>query len=240
MTAPAYMTCTLSATSATTPRSWVMRITAVPNSCCRRLDDRQDLGLHGDVERGGRLVGDQQLGVERHGHRDHGPLPHAAGELVRVVVHPAVRLRDADQLEQLDRPGPGLLLGHGLVVLRGSSPRSASRPGSTGAGWTAGPGRSCAISAPRTFRISTGPRVSRSRPSNIAWPVIRAPRVRPMIVCVETLLPEPDSPTMPRVCPASTWKETPRTACTTPSDGLEGHVQVVNLEQGHVSYPSPT
>ena len=81
------------------------------------LDDRQDLRLHGDIERGRRLVGDQQLGVERHRHRDHGPLPHAAGELVRVVVHPAVRLRDPDQLEQLDGPGPGLRLGHVVVVL---------------------------------------------------------------------------------------------------------------------------
>ncbi len=73
-----------------------------------------------------------------------------------------------------------------------------------------------AISAPRTSRSSRG-MVSRSSPSNSACPVIRAPRVRPMIVWVETLLPEPDSPTMPSVCPASTEKDTPRTACTTPS-----------------------
>ncbi len=34
-------------------------------------------------------------------------LAHAAGELVRVVVHPAAGMRDADQAEQLDRPVPG-------------------------------------------------------------------------------------------------------------------------------------
>src|SRR5690606_2432781 len=47
-----------------------------------------DLGLHGHVERGGRLVRDQHLGVERDRHGDHDALPHAAGELVRVVVDP--------------------------------------------------------------------------------------------------------------------------------------------------------
>src|ERR1700760_754303 len=59
--------------------------------------------------------------------------------------------------------------------------------------------------------------VSRSRPSNSAVPLTRAPRTRPMMVWVDTLLPEPDSPTMPRVFPASTSNERPRTACTMPS-----------------------
>ena len=39
----------------------------------------------------------------------------------------------------------------------------------------------------------------------------------PMIVRQVTLLPEPDSPTMPSVLPFSTWKLTPSTALTTPS-----------------------
>jgi hypothetical protein len=39
----------------------------------------------------------------------------------------------------------------------------------------------------------------------------------PMIVRQVTLLPQPDSPTMPRVCPFSTEKETPSTARTIPS-----------------------
>src|ERR1700735_2316023 len=37
------------------------------------------------------------------------------------------------------------------------------------------------------------------------------------MACADTLLPEPDSPTMPRVCPVSTLKLTPRTAGTRPS-----------------------
>ncbi len=40
---------------------------------------------------------------------------------------------------------------------------------------------------------------------------------RPMIVRQVTLLPQPDSPTMPRVCPFSTEKLTPSTALTMPS-----------------------
>ena len=204
-----------------TPRSWVIRMTAVPNSSCRVLDHLEHLGLDGHVQRGGRLVGDQQLGVERHGHGDHRPLAHAAGELVRVVVDPAVRLRDAHQLEQFHGPGPGLLPWTCRGRARGSSPRSASPPCSRDAGWTAGPGRSCRSRRRGSSAAPSAARVSRSRPSNIARPVIRAPRVRPMIVWVETLLPEPDSPTMPRVCPASTAKETPRTACTMPSDVLK-------------------
>ena len=39
-----------------------------------------------------------------------------------------------------------------------------------------------------------------------------------MMVWVDTLLPEPDSPTMPRVCPASTSNETP-------ADGLHNAVR---------------
>src|SRR5205814_1432514 len=34
---------------------------------------------------------------------------------------------------------------------------------------------------------------------------------------IVTLLPEPDSPTMPSTSPSSTWKETPSTALTMPS-----------------------
>jgi hypothetical protein len=41
-------------------------------------EQRQDLRLHGDVERGRRLIGDQQLGIVGQRHRDHRPLAHAA------------------------------------------------------------------------------------------------------------------------------------------------------------------
>src|SRR5882672_10232852 len=40
---------------------------------------------------------------------------------------------------------------------------------------------------------------------------------RPMIDSAVIDLPEPDSPTIPSTCPASTANDTPRTASTTPS-----------------------
>ena len=46
----------------------------------------EDLGLDGHIERGGRLVGDQDVGVQHQGHGDHHPLPHTSRELVRVRV----------------------------------------------------------------------------------------------------------------------------------------------------------
>ena len=75
----------------------------MPNSSESRVSRSQDLGLDRHVERGGRLVGDQQVGVPRERHRDHHALAHAAGELVRVVVEPGGRRAGCRPVEQLDR-----------------------------------------------------------------------------------------------------------------------------------------
>ena len=66
------------------------------------------LRLDGGVERGGRLVRDQQLGIVGDRHGDHGALPHSAGKLVRELSRPARCIRDADQLQQLDDPAADL------------------------------------------------------------------------------------------------------------------------------------
>ena len=58
-------------------------------------------------------------------------------------------------------------------------------------------------------------------------------RVSPSTLRFETLLPEPDSPTMPSERPASTENETPSTARTTPSSVLELDREVLDLEQRH-------
>ena len=55
----------------------------------------EDLRLHRDVERGGRLVGDQQLRPAGERHGDHHPLALPAGELVRILAEPAGGLGDA-------------------------------------------------------------------------------------------------------------------------------------------------
>src|SRR5256886_33250 len=73
------------------------------------LDERDDLRLHGHVERGGRLVGDQQDRLRGERQRDDHALAHAAGELVRVMVEARLRSRDADFGEQRQCPLPQLL-----------------------------------------------------------------------------------------------------------------------------------
>ena len=50
-------------------------------------------GLDGDVERGRRLVGDQDVGLVGERHRDHHPLALAARELVRIGGEPRSRAR---------------------------------------------------------------------------------------------------------------------------------------------------
>ena len=64
------------------------------------LEDLQDLGLDGDVERSGGLVGDDDARVVGHGNSDDDALAHAAGEFVWEGLHALFRLRDADELEQ--------------------------------------------------------------------------------------------------------------------------------------------
>src|SRR5215218_14835 len=74
-----------------------------------------------------------------------------------------------------------------------------------------------AILLPRISRSSEMCILSRSRPSNRTTPEVRPPLARPMMARLVTLLPEPDSPTIPRVWPGSREKLTPSTALTTPS-----------------------
>ena len=102
-TSPAYMTTTSSAVSATTPRSCVIMMIALPKSSCSLFISSRICACVSDVESGRRLVGDQEIGVVDERHRDHHALTHAAGELVRIVVDPALGARNADRLQQVER-----------------------------------------------------------------------------------------------------------------------------------------
>ena len=64
----------------------------------------QDARLHADIQRRGRLVGDQQPGLAGDGHGDHDALALTAGQVVRVVLDAALRLRDLHQRQHLHRP----------------------------------------------------------------------------------------------------------------------------------------
>ena len=92
---------TRDAVSATTPRSCVMSRIDVPNFCCSSREQLEDLRLDRDVERGRRLVGDDERRIHDERHRDDDALPHAAGELVRIFVRALRRRRNADRLEHL-------------------------------------------------------------------------------------------------------------------------------------------
>ena len=61
-------------------------------------DQGQDLLLRGDVERGGRLVRDQQFRLQHQRHRDHDALALAAGQPVRVGGEDALDLGQPDLL----------------------------------------------------------------------------------------------------------------------------------------------
>ncbi len=74
-----------------------------PPFALQAREQREHLRLHGHVERGRRLVGDQQLGVARERHRDHRALALPARELVRIGVDAHRRLGNADEVQQLDR-----------------------------------------------------------------------------------------------------------------------------------------
>ena len=65
------------------------------------LEQQQDLALHRDVERGGWLVGNQQLRLVGQGHGNHHPLALTAGELVRLGFEAFVWLLNTDQFQQL-------------------------------------------------------------------------------------------------------------------------------------------
>ena len=108
-TSPWYMTTTRSARSATTPMLCVISTIDGPELVAQVPQQVEDLGLHGDVEGGRRLVGDDEARVQRQRHGDDDALLLAARELVRVVVDARFRVRDADLAEDLDRPRLGLL-----------------------------------------------------------------------------------------------------------------------------------
>ena len=64
-----------------------------------RRQGGQHLGLHGDVESGGRLVGDDDVGVVGHGDGYYDPLAHPTRELVGIVAHPVLGVGNSDHLQ---------------------------------------------------------------------------------------------------------------------------------------------
>ncbi len=78
----------------------------------------EHLRLDGDIERGRRLVGNQQRRPVHHGHGNHHPLPLPAGELVRIIARAPLGLGNGDGAQRLDRKPPGVGLAGGRAGLQ--------------------------------------------------------------------------------------------------------------------------
>ena len=145
-----------------------------PELVTQRRDQVEHLGLDGRVERGRRLVEDQQrrLGGERH--RDHDALEHPARELVRIAVHDAAGVGDPDLLEHL--PGCDRAPRPCCRRRRSRTPRRpGARPGSSGSAPCPAPGRPsrrCSGAACAVRRCSCA---STSRPSIAILPSLTRP-----------------------------------------------------------------
>ena len=115
---PACMTITRSAISATTPMSWVMRMSAVPKS---RWSVRISSRICACTVTSSAVVGSSAMrtfGIAGERHRDHHPLAHAAGQLVRILVETRAPARRS-----------------ALRIAPGSprrAPRACRRPGACG------------------------------------------------------------------------------------------------------------
>ena len=75
----------------------------MPSFALQLLQQLQQLGLDGDVDGRGGLVGDQQVRIVGERHGDHHALALPARELVRIGGEPLLRLRNADEPQQLER-----------------------------------------------------------------------------------------------------------------------------------------
>ena len=74
------------------------------------VDQFEDLGLNGDVKSRRGLIADQNVRFRDKGNSDDDPLPHAAGELERILFVPFLGLGDSNFLHDLQ----SLLLCHGF------------------------------------------------------------------------------------------------------------------------------
>ena len=107
-----------------------MNSDAKPNSRLQLGEQLEHARLHRDVERAGRLVGDQQLGVEGERAGEAGALALPAAELVRVAV--AERLGQLHRLEQLVDPGAGVAGGRRRGRARPAARRRTRRSSAAG------------------------------------------------------------------------------------------------------------
>ena len=74
------------------------------------LHQFKNLRLNCHIQCGGWFVSNDEARIATESHRDHHTLPHTTTELVRVVLQPALSVRDADELQELSGACLRLLL----------------------------------------------------------------------------------------------------------------------------------
>ena len=82
----------------------------------QRAQQIEDLRLDRHVERGRRLIGDEQIRFIGECHGDHDTLALAAGHFMRIGIDAALGFGNADELEQFQHAHLGLFEGHALVM----------------------------------------------------------------------------------------------------------------------------
>jgi hypothetical protein len=115
--------------------------------------ERQDLRLDGHVERGGRLVGDQQRRVAGQRHGDHHALAHAARQLVRVLAWRGARRRGSPPAPA-SRAAARAPAARSMRLCRRSASAICSPMVSTGFRLVIGSWKIIATSLPRSARIA--------------------------------------------------------------------------------------
>ena len=172
-------------------------------------EQRQDLRLRADVERGDRLVADQRRGLRRQRAGDRDALALPAGELRRAGGRAARRR---------GRPRPAAPPARRRAGGRPGAARAAPRPArrarsAAGRARSAGPAGRAGRAAQRPALAA---RAARSTARRAAATSPASGASRPSTIRASVLLPEPDSPTTPSVSPARSSSDTPSTARRAP------------------------
>ena len=125
-----------------------MKMSVSPMLALELAQQVEDLCLDRDVERRHRLVGDQQLGLERDRAGDADPLALAAGELVRIAV--VVLGVEPDAIHQLLDAALALAVARVQPVDDERVGDDRARPSCAGSATSTGPGRpsACRGAAP--------------------------------------------------------------------------------------------
>ena len=78
-------------------------------------DELEDLCLHGDIERGRRLIGEEESRSAGERDRDHDSLAHSTGKFVRILINTPIRLGNSNVAQQPNCRRLGVSTAHAEV-----------------------------------------------------------------------------------------------------------------------------